>query len=142
MAAKAPEAVVLDTSLLVAYFNTRDVHHAAAARIMLQVVAGRWGRALLLEYVVLELATVLMARRSVEVAAEAVEALLSSTEVDFVPCSDRFVRTLQAFADQRSGTLSFADAAILATARERAAGHVATFDADFASEPGITVVAA
>jgi predicted nucleic acid-binding protein len=142
MAAKAPAAVVLDTSLLVAYFNTRDVHHAAAARVMLQVVAGRWGRALLPEYVVLELATVLMARRSVEVASEAVESLLAAAEVDFVPCSDRFARTLEAFGAQRTGTLSFTDAAILATAREEAAGHVATFDRDFTEEPGITVVAA
>lgn len=142
MAPKAPSAVVLDTSVLVAYFNTRDVHHAEAARIMVQIVTGRWGRALLLEYVVLELATVLMARRSVEVATKAVDALLGAAEVDFVPCSGRFVRTLEAFGAQRSGTLSFADAAIIATARERAAGHVATFDKSLADEPGITAVAA
>jgi len=142
MAAKAPAAVVLDTSVLVAYFNTRDVHHAEAARIMVQIVTGRWGRALLLEYVVLELATVLMARRSVEVATKAVDALLGAAEVDFVACSPRFLGTVEAFRGQQGGTLSFADAAILAVARERAAGHVATFDEDFAGEPGITVVAA
>lgn len=142
MAARAPSAVVLDTSVLVAYFNTRDVHHAEAARIMVQIVTGRWGRALLLEYVVLELATVLMLRRDVQAAADAVEALLNAAEVDFVPCSDRFVRTLEAFGAQRSGALSFADAAIIATARERASGYVATFDKTLADEPGITAVAA
>ncbi len=55
--------LLLDSSFLIAYHNTRDVHHAAAARAMPRIVAGEWGRAALLEYVFLEVVTVLLARR-------------------------------------------------------------------------------
>jgi len=132
--------VALDSSFLVAYFNTRDVHHAAAARAMVQLVGGQWGQALLLEYVVLEVATVLQARCGLEAASLAVAGLLEAREVDFVPCSDLFLETLATFRGQRSGKLSFADAAIVTVARGHPPGLVATFDADFRLVDGVTVV--
>lgn len=138
----APEAIVLDSSFLVAWHNSRDVHHAAAARTMVEIVAGTWGRALLLEYVFLEVVTVLLVRRGHAVAAAAATALLGAAEVDFVPCSSRFPETLDVFTRQRSGRLSFADAAIVAVARRDAGGRVATFDTDFAGEAGLTIVPA
>jgi predicted nucleic acid-binding protein len=45
--------IVLDTSFLVAFHNSRDVHHAEARPLMNGLVAGKWGPALLLEYVFL-----------------------------------------------------------------------------------------
>jgi predicted nucleic acid-binding protein len=140
MAGSDAPAIVLDSSFLVAYHNTRDVHHAAAARAMVQICAGRWGRALLLEYVLLEVATVLLMRRGLKTAVETATTLLDAAEVDFVPCSELFGGVLRAFAAQRSGRLSFVDAAIAMAARDRAGGYVATFDADFGAETGITMV--
>lgn len=139
----APEpVVVLDSSFLIAYHNTRDAHHAAAARGMLRLVGGEWGRALLLEYVFLEVVTVLMARRDLSVASEVATRLLAAREVDFVPCSDFFFETLQTFRNQPDRRLSFADAAIVTVARRNAPGLVATFDADFSGVHGVTVVRA
>ena len=132
--------VVLDSSFLVGYFNTRDVHHAAAARAMVQLVGGQWGQALLLEYVLLEVATVLLVRCGHAAAADAASRLLQSREVDFVPCSDFFLETLATFRGQKSGRLSFADAAIVTVARSHAPGYVATFDMDFQGVGGVTVV--
>jgi predicted nucleic acid-binding protein len=134
--------VVLDSSFLVAYHNTRDAHHAAAARGMLRLIGGEWGQALLLEYVFLEVVTVLSARRDLSVATEVGSRLLTAREVDFVPCSDFFFETLQTFRNQPGGRLSFTDAAIVTVARRNPPGLVATFDSDFSGIPGVTVVSA
>lgn len=131
--------IVLDSSALVAYHNARDVHHEAAVEVLREIVDGRWGRALLLEYVVLEVATVLLARRGLATAVNAVRALLDAREVEYVPCSDLFSATLETFAGQQAPALSFTDAAIVVAAR-RAGAPVATFDGDFRAVPGIAVV--
>jgi predicted nucleic acid-binding protein len=132
--------VVLDSSFLVAYHNTRDVHHAPAARAMVRLVAGEWGNALLLEYVVLEVATVLLARRGLAVATNVTSRLLQAREVEFVPCSDLFLEALRVFRTQTTERLSFTDAAIVTVARRHAPGLVATFDSDFTGLDGVTVV--
>jgi predicted nucleic acid-binding protein len=132
--------IVLDSSFLIAHHNTRDVHHAAAARVMGRLLAGEWGRALLLEYVFLEVVTVLLARRGLGTANEVAARLLEAREVDFVPCSDLFLRTLDVFRGQPRSSLSFTDAAIVAVARQHRPGLVATFDADFRDLGGVTVI--
>ena len=132
--------VVLDSSFLIAYHNQRDVHHNAAAQIMGELMAGRWGRALLLEYVFLEVVTVLLARRGLEVASAMATTLLQAREVDFVPCSDLFLDTLEAFRGQGDRKLSFTDAAIVTVAQRSAGGLVATFDNDFQTIQGITLI--
>jgi predicted nucleic acid-binding protein len=141
MVREAPSGIVLDSSFLIAYHNTRDAHHAAAARVMAQVVAGKWGRALLLEYVFLEVVTVLRARRGFEIATTVATTLLDAAEVDFVPCSDLFLDAYKMFSEEEKHDLSFADAAIATVARRNRPGYVATFDADFRNLSGVTVVA-
>jgi len=54
-------------------------------------------RGLLLEYVVLEVMTVLMARRDLAVAARVGQILLDAQEPDFVPCSDFSRKSWRAF---------------------------------------------
>lgn len=132
--------IVLDSSFLVAYHNRRDLHHAAAGDAMGRVIAGEWGGALLLEYVLVEVITVLLARRGLEVADRVAVTLLEARDIEFVPCSDLFVEALHTFRGQRHGTLSFTDATIVTVARRRDARFVATFDADFEAIEGISVV--
>jgi predicted nucleic acid-binding protein len=133
--------IVLDSSFLIAYHNTRDAHHPEAARAMVHLVAGEWGQALLLEYVLMEVATVLRARRSAAVASEVAEQLLEAREVEFVPCSDFFFETLSTFR-REPGTLSFTDAAIVTVARREKKGYVATFDTDFRGVSGVIPIPA
>jgi predicted nucleic acid-binding protein len=130
--------IVLDSSFLIGYHNTRDTHHAEAARTMVHLAAGEWGPALLLEYVFLEVVTVLRARRGQAVALTVAEQLLNAREVEFLPCSDFFTESLRTLA-RESAALSFTDAAILTVAR-RERGVIATFDADLRGLPGVTVV--
>lgn len=132
--------IVLDSSFLIAYHNTSDVHHAEAARIMAQIAGGRWGRPLLLEYVFLETVTVLLLRRGAEKAAEVAGQLLAASDADFLPCSDLFLRVVDSFRTQASGRLTFVDCAIITAAREREAGHLATFDRDLEGLEDLEVV--
>lgn len=132
--------IVLDSSFLVAYHNTRDAHHETAAGMMARFLDGDWGRGLLLEYVVLEVATVLMVRRGPRVASEVVDVLLGARELEFVPCSELFLDTVDVFRRQTDTRLSFVDAAIVHAARARTDGVIATFDRELAGVPGITSV--
>jgi predicted nucleic acid-binding protein len=131
--------IVVDTSFVVALYNERDAHHRDAAEVGRRLVAGEWGRGLLLEYVFVEVTTVVLARRRLETATLVARTLLRSRELDFVACSDIFPDVLETFTQQGSGTLSFTDAAILTVARQRDAA-VATFDRALARAPGVAAV--
>lgn len=133
--------IVLDSSFLIAFHNTRDVHHGAAARVMERLRNGEWGSALLLEYVFLEVVTVLRMRVDLPTAVSVGETLIRAKEVEFVPCSDLFVQAFGTLRTEAGAELSFADAAIVTVARDRPPGFVATFDADFTELDGVTVVA-
>ena len=100
---------------------------------------GEWGKGLLLEYVFLEVVTVLLVRRDLSVAARVGRILLDAQELDFVPCADFFPDTVAGFSGQSGTRLSFADAAIAGVARSRADGSVLTFDEEFRGLDGIRV---
>jgi predicted nucleic acid-binding protein len=134
--------IVLDASFLVAYHNRRDVHHGAAATTMESLMTGEWGAALLLEYVFLEVVTVLLGRRGLDVAARVATVLLQARDVEFVPSSDMFLDVMETFRAQRHGRLSFTDCAIVTVARTRDARFVATFDRDLRQVEGLVVVPA
>src|SRR5881394_3479495 len=98
---------------------------------MRDFLSDRWGKGLLLEYVFLEVVTVLMVRRDISVASRVGEVLLNAAELDFVPCSDLFLETMNAFTAQRQTRLSFVDMAIVTVARTRADRQLLTFDGEF-----------
>ncbi|HUP24641.1 MAG TPA: PIN domain-containing protein [Thermoanaerobaculia bacterium] len=132
--------IILDTSFVVAFHNARDVHHARAVEVMTRFLGGEWGRGLLLEYVFLEIVTVLAARRGQPTANRVGTLLLEARELDFVPCSSLFADTLSTFRDQGAGVLSFVDAAIVTLARSAAGSVVASFDTDFEGVEGVRLV--
>jgi len=132
--------IVLDSSFLVAYHNSRDAHHEAAAAIMAEFLDRKWGQGLLLEYVFLEVVTVLMACRGIRVASEVADVLLGARELDFVPCSELFVDAVETFQRQTRTRLSFVDATIVNVARNQTEGLVATFDRELSSVRGIKAI--
>jgi len=134
--------IVLDASFVVAYFNEDDTHHTAAAAAWPDVVDGKWGPALLPEYIFLEVVTVLASRKGLEKAARWGTQLLDASEFEFVDCSPYFQAAFEAFRVQRTTKMSVADVSILAIAKARRADHVATFDTDFRKVSGISVVPA
>jgi predicted nucleic acid-binding protein len=132
--------IILDSSFLIAYHNKLDIHHAAAARVAQDLVSQKSGPALLLEYVFVEVVTVLLARRGLSVASAVAMALLQAKEIEFVPCSDLFIDALETFRNQKKTSLSFADAAIVSVARRHKGSRVATFDRDFRGLEGISLI--
>jgi predicted nucleic acid-binding protein len=129
--------IVLDSSFLIAFHNERDSQHEAARGLMREFLGGRWGKGLLPEYVFLEVVTVLLLRRDLATAIRTGRLLLEAQELEFVPCSDVFLETVQLFGSQKNTSLSFADAAIAVIARSRADGQVLTFDAEFRKMKGL-----
>jgi predicted nucleic acid-binding protein len=130
--------IVLDSSFLIGFHNELDAHHTAAVGLMNRFLAGEWGKGLLLEYVFLEIVTVLLMRRDLSAAARVGRILLDAEELEFVPCSDLFLETVQSFSNQ-AGRLSFADAAIADVARSRAGGLILSFDEEFRKVAGLHV---
>ena len=65
--------------------------------------------------------------------------LLDAEEVEFVPCSDLFLETLEGFSSQAETRLSFADAAIASVARSRAEGQILSFDEEFRQIAGLRI---
>ena len=129
--------IVLDSSFLIAFHNNRDFHHGAACAQMKEFLGGQWGQGLLLEYVFLEVETVLLLRNGLAAAKEVASLLIQSEELEFVPCSDFFRETLETFLGQKETSLSFTDAAIVTTALRRAEGRVLSFDQELLKYPGV-----
>jgi predicted nucleic acid-binding protein len=100
---------------------------------------GAWGEGLLLEYVFLEVVTVLLLRRDLATAARVGRLLLDAAELEFVPCSDLFLETARGFSMQTGTRLSFTDTAIAGVALSRAEGRILTFDEEFQKIVGLTV---
>lgn len=82
----------------------------------------------------------LLARRGLSVASSVASVLLQAREIDFIPCSEIFLDTLETFRSQRETKLSFADAAIVTAASSFNAETVATFDGEFEKINRLTVV--
>ncbi len=132
--------ILLDSSFLVAFYNDSDRFHRDAVDVMEDLVSNRWDEALLLDYVFLEVVTVLAARLHRSSAVEAGLLLLDAREIRQVNGSDFFLDAFDVFRGPEGGSLSFTDAAIVAAARRLEAGHVATFDSDFRGIQGLAVV--
>lgn len=131
--------IVLDSSFLIGFHNERDAHHEAALPLMVRLLAGAWGDGLLLEYVVLEVVTVLLARRDIAVASRVGRALLDAVELEFVPCSALFAQTMDSFLGQPGTRLSFTDVALADVALSRADGKILTFDEEFRKIAGLKI---
>jgi len=84
--------------------------------------------------------TVLAARRNINVAVSVGMTLLQSREVEFVPCFNYFLESMDVFKGQGKLGLSFTDATIVVVCRELGAGLLATFDNSFKKIEGLTVV--
>lgn len=131
--------IVLDSSFLIAFHNEQDAHHAAACQLMDRFLDNQWGRGLLLEYVFLEIVTVLLLRRDLSTATRVGNTLMSAKELEFVPCSDLFSETCETFSRQPGTRLSFTDTAIVSVARHQAQGQVLSFDKEFRKVAGLQV---
>jgi predicted nucleic acid-binding protein len=116
---------VLDTSFLVALFNSDDSNHKKATDLQKKII----GKNLLLaEYVIVELSSILAMKGSLDISKQAVNELIASKEIEFIPCSDVFAETMQRFYQQKKYKLSFVDCALIEIKSKYKASSIITFD--------------
>jgi predicted nucleic acid-binding protein len=131
--------IALDTSFLVAAFNQSDVLHRQASSAWDGLIAGQWGKGVLLEHVFVETISVLKRKTAAIHAIQTGAELLRSRELEFVAASSAFFDFWRDFQTDFRSPLSFVDLAVARIARERAGGKVLTFDRAFREIPGIKV---
>jgi predicted nucleic acid-binding protein len=116
--------ILLDSSVLIAYLNRRDRYHAAASRLLPELLTER---VVLAEPVLQELFYVLSTRIGYESAIEAIETVIDLFPVLSLEVEDWRYMTeiMRKYAD---ATFDYADAAIMALADRHVDTYVATFD--------------
>lgn len=129
--------IVLDSSVLIAFFNGRDVHNGRAKQALRDLDSGKWGKGLILEYVFVETVNVVKRKVSIPIALEAGRLMQQSRQVELSLGSDVFTKAWDEFRYDFSSPLSFVDLAVAHVARERAGGKVLTFDRAFQGVAGI-----
>ena len=129
--------IFLDTSVFVAFANTRDAKHEEARDIVDGLLEGRWGRGITSDFVLDETVTVTLARtRHVETAILVGETILGTGPagriVDLAYVSPRtFLRTWALFRRFAARGLSFTDCTSLELMRILGIEQIASFDRDF-----------
>ncbi|NOZ58518.1 MAG: type II toxin-antitoxin system VapC family toxin [Euryarchaeota archaeon] len=120
----------IDTSAIVAYYNSRDQHHAQAVEVLSKAAGGEYGRLFISDYVFDEAVTVTLVRtKDLELAVRLGEVLLNS-EVEVLRVDeDAFDLAWRIF---REVGLSFTDCTILALMRLYGIPTLITFDRGFA----------
>ncbi len=131
-------SVFLDTTVIVAYYNSRDELHERAFELLPEIVRGEHGRVFISDYIFDEAVTVSLVRsKSLKKALELGEHLLKSEvhllEVD----DDAFNLGWEIF---QKANMSFTDCSSLALVRLYGIDKIATFDAGFDRVEGVKIL--
>ena len=132
--------IFLDSSFLIAYYNSLDKHNKKASEIMNQLISGKYGVPCLSDYIFDEVVTVLSIRskdKSVSIALG--EILRESLEIIKIN-EELFDKSWNIFKDQKNTSFSFTDCTNLAVMQEYGLSHIATFDEDFTKFKGISII--
>ncbi|WP_457554992.1 type II toxin-antitoxin system VapC family toxin [Candidatus Pyrohabitans sp.] len=127
----------IDTSAIVAYYNSRDQHHTQAVEILSRAIKGEYGRLFISDYVFDEAVTVTLVRtKNLGLALMLGEVLLNS-EIEILRVDeDAFTLAWEIFRDAK---MSFTDCTSLALMRLYGIPTIITFDRGFAAH-GIRVL--
>jgi uncharacterized protein len=131
--------IMLDSSFLIAYHNTKDKYHKRASELMPKIASGEYGNVNITEYIFDETATYLAAKQSLNKAVTVGGYLLGATELIGIARED-FDIAWNIFKSQRNTRLSFTDCTIIVVMRAHAITKLASFDMNFKSFDDIKVV--
>ncbi len=132
--------IFLDTSFLVAYYNTDDVHHKKAIPIMQEIKDGKYGETCINDCIVNECGTVnLLIMKNISKTKEILASIIQSSSLVHID-EQAFQETYELFTSQDTTQLSFTDCSIIATMREKRIIHLVTFDQEFKKVKGIVVI--
>ncbi len=132
--------IFLDSSFLIAYYNSLDKHRKKAVEIMGDLIAGKYGDPCISDYVFDEVITIFSIRfKNKSLAVTVGEILIESLEI--VNVGDKlFDDAWGIFKEQKNTNFSFTDCTILAIMQEHRFSHIATFDEDFQKFKGIKII--
>jgi len=128
--------IVLDTSFIVSYFNTRDQNHLKAVKLMKKIHEPLC----ITDYIFDEVVTVSLIRlKSLDRASKIGNVLLKSLKIINVEKTS-FDNAWNLFCKQKETVLSFTDYTTISVMLENDIEKIATFDGDFGKISKITVI--
>ena len=128
--------IVLDTSFIVSYFNTRDQNHLKAVKLMKKIHEPLC----ITDYIFGEVVTVSLIRlKSLDRATKIGNVLLKSLKIINVEKTS-FDNAWNLFCKQKETVLSFTDYTTISVMLENDIEKIATFDGDFGKISRITVI--
>ena len=128
--------IVLDTSFIVSYFNTRDQNHLKAVKLMKKIHEPLC----ITDYIFGEVVTVSLIRlKSLDRATKIGNVLLKSLKIINVEKTS-FDNAWNIFCKQKETVLSFTDCTTISVMLENDIEKIATFDGDFGKISRITVI--
>lgn len=132
--------IILDTSFIVAFYNTRDENHKKAVKLMKDIIKGKYGNLYISDYIFDESVTVIFIRlKSLSRTIKICETIRKSARM--VEVGKRiFEDAWKLFKTQRKTAFSFTDCTTLSIMKEKGIKNIATFDEDFKKIKEINVI--
>ena len=121
-------SVLIDTSVIIAYYNIQEARHAEAVELVNRASKGEFGSIIISDYVFDETVTFFYSRFDKKRALEVGNWLLSHDVLIISTMESTFNEAWSIF--QKSTKLSFTDCVLIVLAREKHA-LIATFDGHF-----------
>jgi predicted nucleic acid-binding protein len=141
MSQGTPTPLFVDTGGFHAAYVEDDANHARASAVFDAIRIGEYGPIFTSRYVLAELATVILYRKSHHHAVSTLEEIRHSETINVVPMTDAiFDMAYKRFDDYDDQEIAFFDHLGGALAREYEIEHVFTFDPDDFHTLGLTVV--
>lgn len=132
--------IILDTSFIVAFYNTRDENHQKAVGLMQDIINGKYGRLYVTDYIFDEIVTVIFIRlKNLSKTVKIGEIIKKSTELLEVERPD-FENAWEFFKKQKMTTFSFTDCTTLEIMKRKDINNIATFDKDFKKIKEVNVI--
>ncbi|MBI1971932.1 MAG: type II toxin-antitoxin system VapC family toxin [Candidatus Aenigmarchaeota archaeon] len=133
--------IILDSSFIVAYYNTADNNHNKAIGIMKALETGEYGDVLVTDYVFDETVTVAFVRlKSLGKTVKIGDDISRFAKMVYME-KNAFEDAWELFKNQSDTKFSFTDCSILSIMKRAGINKIATFDGDFKKIRDIEVVA-
>jgi len=132
--------IILDTSFIVSYYNTRDENHKKAVEPMKEIVNKKYGNLCITDYIFDESVTVILIRlKSLSETIKIGELVKKSMKIIEME-REIFENSWNYFKKQKETAFSFTDCTTLNIMKKMNISNIATFDEDFKKIKGINVI--
>lgn len=132
--------IFVDSSFIISYEIEEDVNHTKADKMMGDILDGKYGKIFISNFIFDECVTVVFVKsKNLSLAIKSGENLKRSTELLEVDHTI-FNGSWDLFKNQKGTKFSFTDCTTLALMKKEDITNIATFDGDFKSVKGITVI--